>query len=122
MATYYGIEENTDMKCRQTKVVRLASRRAALAFIARPSEYAFDGAADELLPASQQNWHRRLRTAYEMPAGWRISKREVDAMYEREVRGGSVYRRSRPGCEAYFIERDGSRVRPDAPAAAKGTT
>lgn len=111
MATFYGIEENTDMKCPQTKVVRLRSLAAALAFISKPSEYAFPGAADGSLPGSQQNWHHRLRTAYEMPAGWRISKREVDAMHAHEVRGGSVYRKSRTGCEAHFIVRDGTRVK-----------
>lgn len=117
MATYYGIEENTDRKHPQTKVVRLRTLAAVHAFLAKPSEHAFRGAATNDIPASQQNWHHRLRDAYEMPAGWRADKREIDEIVRRYR--DSVYRKSEEAAKAMLIRQHGARVEARR---AKGTT
>ncbi|HEX6382226.1 MAG TPA: hypothetical protein VF180_13355 [Acidimicrobiia bacterium] len=77
MATYYGIEQNTDTRAPQTTVVRLPSEQAAREWVQRNQGFAFPGSARGDLPGSQQNWHRRVRRVYVMPPGFRLSRREL---------------------------------------------
>lgn len=108
--SYVGIEENTDMRYRNTKVVRLSSLAAVKRFLDKPKALAFPGAADESLPGSQQNWHHRIRSAYEMPPGWRVSQREVNELVARWR--DSVYRKTAIQAKADLIRRDGKEVSP----------
>ncbi len=70
-----GFERTTDMRHPETVMRKLRNITAARKWIAQGGGYAWPGAADETLPASQQNWHRRFRYAFVMPVGWRWSKR-----------------------------------------------
>lgn len=60
-----GIEQTTDSRSPETVVTRLSSRRAALAWVAQGGNLAWPAAANKDLPGGQQNWHHRLRQAYE---------------------------------------------------------
>ena len=74
-----GVEQTTDMRYPQTKIVRFTSERQAAAWVAGGGGFAWPGAADETVRPSMQNWHRRLRRAYVLPKGYRIDEREVKA-------------------------------------------
>lgn len=88
--SFVGIEECTDQRRPDPVIRRFATERAARAWLAAaPKGFAFPGAADPTLPMGQQNFHRRIRSAYEMPLGWRLSKKAVDADWDRWR--GSVY-------------------------------
>lgn len=67
-----GIEQTTDARDRQTRLVRCHSESAVREWLATPVTLAFPAAAVELLPADQQNWHRRIRDAFDLPPGWRF--------------------------------------------------
>lgn len=67
------IEQTTDSRSPQTKVQTMRSEAAARRWLAAGSDsFAFPGAARGDLPLTQQNWHRRIRTAYVMPPHWRL--------------------------------------------------
>jgi hypothetical protein len=106
MATYIGIEQNTDLKCEQTVIVRLgASRSRAEAWLGNGDQgFAFPGAARSDIPGSQQNWHHRLRNAYVMPPGYRLPKKEAEQRWES--RRGSVYQGHVEDHLADLISRD----------------
>lgn len=109
MATYIGVEQNTDLKCQRTVIRRFGARRkAALDWEAEQLGYAFPGAARSDLPGSQQNWHRRLRNVYEMPPGYRLPTKEAERAYH--ARHGSVYQGSVDDNLANLISRDGDQV------------
>jgi len=73
-----GIEQTTDMDHQETKIIKLRSEKAAIAWIKKGGGFAWPGAAREDIPSIQRNWHQRLRYAYEMPPGFRISKKEIE--------------------------------------------
>ena len=75
-----GVEETTDMRHPQTKTVRLSSEAAARKWLSGGGGLAWQGAADESLRPSMQNWHRRFRTAYVLPPRFRLSRREVERL------------------------------------------
>ncbi len=60
----YGIEETTDMRYPETKVVKFGSRNRAIAWVKDEQGFAWEGAARNDIPSQQQNWHRRLRWIY----------------------------------------------------------
>jgi hypothetical protein len=87
-----GIEKTTDMRSPQCRIVKFRSEAAARKWLdefkdAEP--LAFPGAATSSIPASQQNWHHLIRTAYRMPPRFVLSAKEVAAVTER--RRGSIY-------------------------------
>ena len=89
--SFIGIEESTDMRYPDPTFKRLPTERAALKWLAGGLKgFAYPGAADPNLPMTQQNFHHRIRTAYEMPAGWRLSRKEVDDVWSRA--SSSIYR------------------------------
>lgn len=105
MTTYIGVEQNTDLKCQQTTIVRLGANRArAQKWVGEDQGYAFPGAARSDIPASQQNWHHRLRLAYAMPAGYRLPTKEAQQIWES--RRGSVYQGRVDDHLANLISRD----------------
>jgi hypothetical protein len=74
------IEETTDSRHPETRITTAASVDAAKRWLAGGGGYAWDGAAREDLPPSQQNHHRRLRYAYRMPPGWRMpTKKRIES-------------------------------------------
>jgi len=78
---FYGVEQTTDMRYPETKIVKFRSKTTALKWESKGGGYAWKGAADETLPTTQQNFHRRLRSIYETPKGWRPpSKKELTKM------------------------------------------
>ena len=62
----YGIEETTDSRFPETKVVKFTSRKRAIAWAKTDQGFAWPGAASEDIPIAQRNWHRRLRDIYEV--------------------------------------------------------
>lgn len=102
-----GIEQTTDSRWPETKVVRLVGRKRTLAWVSAGGGYAWSGAADEQIPVQQQNWHHRLREAWEMPPGWRMPTRKAIA----HVRGSRPWedRRSDLDIVAALVRRDGVR-------------
>jgi hypothetical protein len=106
VTTYIGVEQNTDSKCEQTVIVRLgSSRKRAEDWLGTGNlGFAFPGAARSDIPGSQQNWHRRLRNAYAMPAGYHLPKKEAERMWE--ARRGSVYQGRVEDHLASLIHRD----------------
>ncbi len=78
---FYGIEQTTDLRYRETVIRRFRSESTLREWLGQSQgQYAWPGAADERLPASQQNWHRRLRTGYRMPKGWRLKDKDVQRL------------------------------------------
>lgn len=75
-----GVEETTDMRYPQTKIVHLSSEAAARKWLSGGGGFAWPGAADESIRPSMQNWHRRLRSAYVLPPRFRLDKREVERL------------------------------------------
>lgn len=69
MTQIIGVEQTTDCRHPETKIVVFGSRRKAERWRdAIPSgAFAWPGAADKSLPASQRNFHRRFRYLYEPP-------------------------------------------------------
>ena len=111
----YGIEETTDRRSPETKIVRLASERAAQRWLAQGGGLAWPGAADSRLPISQQNHHRRLRDASAMPPRWRPPSPVEIAMLRARARD---WRTSDLAYVARAIRRDRVREIPAAPAGA----
>lgn len=103
-----GIEQTTDARSPETRVARLRSRAHAEEWARASGDYAWSGAADDAVHVCQQNWHRRLRDVYEMPAGWRMpTKREIEAQ-----RGSRPWddRRSSADIVASMVRRAGTRM------------
>ena len=104
-----GIEQTTDRRARETKIVRIATPARARRWLAMaPTGFAFPGAADPTLPVSGQNFHKRFREVYEMPPRWRVTKAAVDRLWEAQ--GGS-YSSRRPWIDikASLIAREATR-------------
>ncbi len=62
----YGIEQSTDMRCPQTVIAKFTSRRSAMRWL-EPARLTHGEDAETV-----QNFHHTLRTAYEMPVGFRL--------------------------------------------------
>jgi len=106
----YGIEDTTDTRYPETKIMKFTSRERALAWVAEDQGYAWGGSAKADIAAQQQNWHSRLRALYEMPKGWKPpSKTEL----QREVaqRRGMGWRRRAEDILGSHIRREGERLR-----------
>lgn len=95
-----GIEETTDSRHPETRIVRLRSEAAARKWLAQGGGYAWPGAADDSLPPGQQNFHGRLREAYILRPYYRLPGRDVEA------RMGYPHYRPRAAVEADFYRRD----------------
>lgn len=110
-----GIESNTDQRHPCSKIVKFASRSAAQRWLDGFKEsMAFPGAATTEIPASQQNWHRRLRDAYVMPPRFRLDAKEVRAVTERGR--GSIYCRFGDDARAEVYRRHAEeRLHPSPP-------
>lgn len=81
----YGIESTTDLNNPETKIIKFASEAKARRWLAAGSGgFAWPGAARDDLPPSQQNFHRRFRSAYRMPTGWRLLERDINAVFARQ--------------------------------------
>ena len=79
---FIGIEKNTDVNNPDTKIKKFQTESSAQKWLdSWDTPYAYPGAADESIPASQQNWHRRIRSVVEMPQNFRLSKKEVMEEY-----------------------------------------
>ena len=62
----YGIEQTTDSRNPETKVLKFTSRKRAIAWAQDIQGFAWSGGARNDIPVPQQNWHRRLRDLYEV--------------------------------------------------------
>lgn len=111
MTTYIGIEQNTDLKCPRSTIKRFgASRKRAMEWGGDADQgFAFPGAARSDVSPGMQNWHHRLRSVYEMPAGYRLPQKEAERRWE--ARRGSVYQNQVVDHLADLISRDGDQVR-----------
>lgn len=85
----YGIEQTTDNRFPETRITQFHSRRRAeaIAWASEPLGYAWPGSANHDLPGPQQNFHSRIRSIYETPAGWRKPSRSELAARSRARRG-----------------------------------
>lgn len=105
----YGVEQNTDLRCPNTKIVKFTSIKKAKEWRDKNLGYAFPGAANEDLPVTQQNWHHRIRTIYEMPYGWRFPSKQY--LREKANRNSSPTYPSHPNdIAATIIWRDGDEL------------
>ena len=86
----YGIEQTTDVRYPETKVVKFTSRKRALAWVAEDQGFAWSGAARNDIPVSQQNWHRRLRELYE------VSERNPGKTHWQQLRREHYRNSTRP--------------------------
>jgi len=92
----YGIQETTDHRSPETRIVRLSSVRAAQRWLADggtalawPGSVPASkgGVGGEDIPLSSQNFHHRLKSAYETPSGWRLpGVREWKALHHEDRR------------------------------------
>ena len=105
----YGIEQTTDSRYPETKIVKFTSRKRALGWAAQGGGFAWEGGARGDIPAQQQNWHHRLRDLYEMPPGWRPPTQREQSAYLDRYRGSSQ-RKTRADAIALGIHRDGDRI------------
>ncbi|MDA8209189.1 MAG: hypothetical protein M0Z92_09355 [Actinomycetota bacterium] len=104
----YGIEQTTDMRYPETKIVKFTSRKRALAWLADDQGFAWAGGARHDIPASQQNWHSRIRACYEV-VGFR---RPSDKKLREEAHRISTptYRRNAADVLAGEIRSQGERI------------
>ena len=103
----YGIEETTDMRYPETKVVKFTSRKRALTWVKQDQGFAWAGGARNDIPVQQQNWHRRLRDIYE------VSERHPSKGYFEKKYEDWYKRRGSdrpPNFEARWIESCGERI------------
>jgi hypothetical protein len=106
----YGIEQTTDRHHPETVVRKFASEKAATRWaLAMTCKFAFPGAADNSLPMDARNYHRRTRTIWRMPAGWRMPSRQVIAK-ELAASRGSVYARTSADVMSNAVVRDGIQI------------
>lgn len=70
-----GVERTTDVNHPETKIIRLATERRSVKWMSEGGGVAWTGAARADLPVSQQNFHRRLRYVFRMPAGFRLTRK-----------------------------------------------
>lgn len=109
MTVFYGIDQTTDLRHPETKVVRLSSRKAALDWLAKKGELAWSGAARHDIPGPQQNFHHRLRSAYEMPPRWRPPSKK--ALREKAWNSStSSYPRNESDMLANAVYKDGEEL------------
>ena len=103
----YGIEETTDSRFPETKVVKFTSRTRAIAWAKTDQGFAWSGAARNDIPSVQQNWHRRLRAVYEVK-----DRRPSKAYFDREYEKWRRWRGSDrpPNFEASWIRSCGERI------------
>jgi hypothetical protein len=105
----YGIEQTTDSRYPETKIVNFSSRKRALKWVKDRGGAAWAGAARSDIPAQQQNWHARLRTIHKMPSGWRPPARKEQQKFLEGHRHSS-YRRTASDVIARAIHRDGTQL------------
>ena len=99
-----GIEETTDHRSPETKLVKFASEPAARRWAALGGGFAWPGAADSSLPVHVQNWHRRLREVWTTSGGFRLPSVH---QWERLPHGD---RRSLVELRASAVRRVGTRL------------
>jgi hypothetical protein len=67
---YLGVEETTDRRSPETKIKVFRTEATARKWLSVELGFAWPAAANPALPVTQRNFHRRIRTVYEMPARW----------------------------------------------------
>lgn len=103
-----GLDYTTDSRYPETRITKFRSEGTARRWLdAATNEPAWPGSARNDIPAIQQNHHRRIRSAYVMPAGYRLSARDVRAVTERGR--GSIYCRFGNDAKAEVYRRDAER-------------
>ena len=103
----YGIEETTDSRFPETKVVKFTSRTRAIAWAKTDQGFAWPGSARDDIPAIQRNWHRRLRVIYEVK-----DRRPDKAYFAKKYKDWYEWRGSDrpPNFEARWIRDCGERI------------
>jgi hypothetical protein len=77
---YIGIERTTDCNHPEYKFRKFKSAIAAIKWAENSGDFAWPGAARDDIPPSQQNFHRRFRSVYELPYMFRVKKKELSKM------------------------------------------
>lgn len=96
---FIGISQNTDMHYRRTEIHRFRTEKAARAWLADDQQgLAYPAAASGELRVTQQNWHRRIRSAYELPKGFRLNRKAISGRLSGYQ--SSTYRTSTEDLEA----------------------
>lgn len=81
---YLGVEQNTDLRDRDTKLTWHQSEEAAQRWLNdwdNPHAYPH--------PEKIQNWHRRLRHVVVLPTGWKANQKRIQERLE--AMAGSMY-------------------------------
>lgn len=87
---FYGIEQSTDLRCKNTVIKTFSSKSAALKWKNRSrGGYTYPAAADENLPGTQQNFHHTFRSVYEVHGLIRPTKKDIKR--ELDCYRGSSY-------------------------------
>jgi hypothetical protein len=105
----YGIEQTTDSRYPETKIVNFSSRKRTLESVKDSGGAACAGGARSDIPRQEQNWHARLRNIYEMPVGWRPPARKEQNKFLEGYRHSS-YRRTSSDAIARAVRHDGRRL------------
>ena len=105
----YGIEQTTDLRNRETKVEKFSSMAKAIKWGKRGGAFAWNGASRSDIDPQTQNWHRRLRSIYQMPYGWRPpSRTKLDEVVQKSY--SSTYYCSRHDALANAVIKDGEEI------------
>src|ERR1035437_7818948 len=105
----YGIEQTTDSRYPETKIVRFTNRKRALEWATGGGGFAWEGGACGDIPVQQQNWHHRLRDLYDLPVGWRKPTIKEQRAYADKWRGSSR-RVTLEDAISLAIRQDGERI------------
>lgn len=105
----YCIEQTTDSRYPETKIVKFSSRKRAFNWVKDSGGPAWAGGARSDIPVQEQNWHARLRNIYEMPVGWRPPARKEQQRFLEGYRHSS-YQRTASDAIATAIRRDGTQI------------
>jgi len=103
---YAVISRSTDLRCPNSKVRILRSKRNALAIKAsgNSGDYTYED------PAIARNWHRTFINVYELPAGVRLPS--VKALKKEAKKASSpTYPRSWEDILADYIRRVGVKIK-----------
>ena len=107
----YGIEDTTDLRASETKILKFTSKASALTWVGQLQGFAWPGSARDDIPVPQSNFHHRLRAVYDMPPGWRPPTPKEQASWVAQYRG-STYLRHGVDLIAQRIRRDGDPIHP----------
>lgn len=95
---FYGVIQSTDMRCRNTKVIKFSGRKALITWINAGGEFAHEN------PEEEQNCHRNIRYVYKL-AG-RVNRK--DAVFS--CFAGGVYAKTQEDRLADYLYKYGEAV------------